>query len=193
MNSSMHEPLQQTLFDAVKFLDAERVPYALIGGLAVSLRGQPRMTADVDLVILADVPRCLVLVRDLEETNFKPLFDDIAEVVQRAFILPLRHRTTSVKVDLALGLSGFEQQIMSRAESLSLAGTEIAVATAEDLLIMKLLAGRPKDDQDIEGLMIAQSSNLDWNYCSSLAAQLSEAVGQDLVTRITALRSRSSL
>ncbi|MGI8981962.1 MAG: DUF6036 family nucleotidyltransferase [Pirellulaceae bacterium] len=192
MNSSMHEPLQQTLFDAVKFLDAERVPYALIGGLAVSLRGQPRMTADVDLVIHADVPRSLALARGLEGTDFKPLFDDVAQVIQKSFILPLRHRTTSVKVDLALGLSGFEQQIMSRAERLSLAGTEIAVATAEDLLIMKILAGRPQDEQDIQGLMIAQGKNLDWKYCTDLAAQLGKALGQDLATRITSLRTKSN-
>lgn len=192
MNSSMHEPLQQTLVDAVKFLDAERVPYALIGGLAVSLRGQPRMTADVDLVILADVPRSLALARGLEGTDFRPLFDDVAQVVQKSFILPLRHRTTNVKVDLALGLSGFEQQIMSRAERLSLAGTEIAVATAEDLLIMKILAGRPQDEQDIQGLMIAQGKKLDWKYCTDLAAKLGEALGQDLATRITSLRTKSN-
>jgi hypothetical protein len=80
MNSAMHEPLQQTLVDAVNFLTAEQVPYALIGGLAVSLRGQPRMTADVDMVILADVPRSLALVRALGGSNFKPLFDGVAEV-----------------------------------------------------------------------------------------------------------------
>ncbi len=187
----MHEPLQQTLFDAVNFLDAERVPYALIGGLAVSLRGQPRMTADVDLVIQADVPRSLALARGLEGTNFRPLFDDVAEVVQKAFILPLRHRVTNVKVDLALGLSGFERQTMARAERLQLAGAEIAVATAEDLLIMKVLAGRPQDDQDIQGLMIAQGKHLDWNYCLYLAAELGEALGQDLVTRISSLQIKS--
>jgi hypothetical protein len=191
MNSNMHEPLKETLVDAVKFLDAERVPYALIGGLAVSLRGQPRVTADVDLVILADVPRSLSLVQGLEQTKFKPLFDRISEVVERTFILPLRHRTTNVKVDLALGLSGFEQQVLSRANRISIAGVEIAVATAEDLLIMKLLAGRPKDDQDIQGLVIAQGKELDWDYCLQLAVNLGEAVGEDLETRLRLLQTQS--
>lgn len=192
MNSNMHEPLKETLVDAVKFLDAQQVPYALIGGLAVSLRGQARMTADVDLVILADVPRGLALANSLSGTNFKPLFDGIADVVEKSFLLPLRHRTTNVKVDLALGLSGFEHRIMARAERLSIGGSQIAVATAEDLLIMKLLAGRPKDEQDIEGLMIAQSRTLDWNYCSQLAKQLGDALGQDLVTRIAALQIKAN-
>ena len=74
MKLAMHEPLQQTLIDAANVLDAEQVPYALIGGMAVSLRAQPRMTADVDMVIGADIPRALNLARALEGTKFRPLF-----------------------------------------------------------------------------------------------------------------------
>ena len=36
----MNEPLQTTLIDAARLLEAEGIPYALIGGLAVSFRGQ---------------------------------------------------------------------------------------------------------------------------------------------------------
>ena len=187
----MDEPLQKTLVDAVNLLEKERLPYALVGGLAVSLRGQPRTTADVDLIVLADVARSLTFLQSLEKTPFEPLFADVAEVVQTAFILPLRHRLTGVKVDLALGLSGFESQAVARAQKVHLGNAEIAVATAEDLLIMKTLAGRPQDDQDLQGLVIAQGQQLDWDYCLSLAAQLGEAVGQDLVTRVTTLRSKS--
>lgn len=187
----MHDPLRTTLADAVGFLEAEGVHYALIGGLAVSLRAQPRATVDVDMVIAADVERSLQLAEALEGTCFRPLFDDVAEVVQKAFILPLRHRLTNVKVDLALGLSGFEQQAVARAERLALAGTTVSVATAEDLLVMKVLAGRPQDDQDVRGLVIAQGDHLDWDYCLRVAADLGEALGQDLVGRVSDLRGSS--
>ena len=127
--------------------------------------------------------------QNLAQTAFKPLFGEVAEVVQQAFILPLRHRVTNVKVDLALGLSGFEQRLLSRAERLSLAGAIVAVATAEDILVMKVLAGRPQDDQDVQGLVVAQGKHLDWSYCLNLARELGEAVGQDLVTRVAALQN----
>lgn len=184
----MHDPLRTTLLDAVAFLQSENIPYALIDGLAVSLRGQPRATADVDMVILADVKRSLLLAAGLEGTNFRPLFEGVAEVVEKAFILPLRHRSTNVKLDLALGLSGFEQQAIGRAERLDLAGTGVAVATTEDLLIMKILAGRPQDDQDVQGLVIAQGDVLDWDYCLRLGAELGEALDLDLIGRISKLR-----
>jgi predicted nucleotidyltransferase len=184
----VNEPLRTTLADAVNLLQAEKVRYALIGGLAVSLRGRPRVTVDVDMVIAADVPRALALAAALDGTSFRPLFDDVSEVVQKAFILPLRHRATGVKVDMAVGLSGFEQQAIARAEYLDIAGTHVSVATAEDLVIMKLLAGRPRDEEDLRGLVIAQGGQMDWDYCHDLAAKLGEAVGQDLVGRLGTFR-----
>jgi hypothetical protein len=90
-------------------LEARGLPGALIGGLAVSLRGQPRMTVDVDLVIAAGVDDALRLITTLPKTPFEPLFAGVEEVGASAFILPLRHRSTGIRVDLAIGMSGFER------------------------------------------------------------------------------------
>lgn len=57
---------------------------------------------------------------------------------------------------------------------------------------MKALAGRPRDDEDLRGLVIAQGANIDWNYCETTAATLGEAIGVDLAGRIRALRSDNS-
>jgi hypothetical protein len=184
------EPLQRTLVDITTLLENERIAFALIGGQATSLRGEARLTADVDMIIAADVERALSLVAKLPTTSFSSLFDDITDVVQRSFILPLRHRTTNIKVDLAVGLSGFERQAVARAEPLDVASCRVPVATAEDLILMKVLAGRPRDDQDLRGLVVAQGAHLDWEYCESTAMQLGEALGIDMLTRIRELRKR---
>lgn len=186
----MNEPLQTTLVDAVRFLQEEGVSFALIGGQATSLRGQERVTADIDMVIAADVEGALSLAAKLPRSAFKPLFDDVEEVIERSFILPLRHRATNIKVDLAVGLSGFERQTVARAEPLEVAGCRIPVATAEDLIIMKALAGRPRDDQDLQGMVIAQGAKIDWAYCESTANELGQAIGLDLIARIRALRQQ---
>jgi Nucleotidyl transferase of unknown function (DUF2204) len=186
----VNEPLQLTLVDAADFLQDHGVAYALIDGLAASLRGQARLTADVDLVMACDVSQALALVEALNASQFMPLFEGVAEVVERSFILPLRHRTTGVKVDLALGLSGFEQLIIQRATLVELGGRDITVAKAEDLIVMKSLAGRPQDDQDLRGIVIAQGDRLDWDYCLRVAADLEESIGQSLVQSIRDLRAR---
>jgi len=184
----VNDPLQTTLADIVQFLEDEGMSYALIGGQATSLRGQERVTADIDMVLAADVAGALSLLPRLDDSPFRPLFDDVADVVQRAFILPLRHRDTNIKVDLAIGLSGFEQQVVARAELLDVAGCKLPVATAEDLILMKTLAGRPRDEQDLRGVVAVQGATLDWDYCESTAAALGEALGIDLLSRIRAIR-----
>lgn len=110
MNCYVNEPLQITLADAVEFLNHHGISYALVGGLAASLRGQTRVTADVDMVLAIDLESALRLIDELSHSKFSLLFDGVAEVVQKSLILPVRHRETGVKVDLAIGLSGFEQQ-----------------------------------------------------------------------------------
>jgi hypothetical protein len=182
------DPLNATLADAADLFEQAGVGYALVGGLASSMRGQPRVTADVDLVIAADVEQAFSIASGLDATPFKPLFEPIDEIVQSAFILPLRHRATGVKVDCALGLSGFERQLLRRAEALDLSGRRIPVASAEDLLVMKALASRPQDLQDMQGIVVASGHRLDWDYCLQVAKDLGEAVDQDLVGPLKRLR-----
>lgn len=188
----MESPLRATLADAVAWLSSRGLPCALIGGLAVSLRGQPRMTVDVDIVVLATIDQALELVADLSTTPFAPLFEGVEDVVRRAFILPLRHRVTGVRLDIALGMSGFERQAVQRATPIVLGAVSIPVVKIEDLLVMKAIAGRPQDEQDIRGLVRAQRGSIDWSECLSLAEQLGSALDIDIVGSLRASRQRAT-
>jgi hypothetical protein len=184
----VNEPLETTLTEVVAFLERQSLPFALIGGQASSLRGEERVTADVDMIVATDIDRVLSLLPEIARTNFRPLFPDPADVIQRAYILPLRHQLTHIKVDLAIALSGFERRAVTRAEIVELAGCQVPVATAEDLIVMKALAGRPRDDDDIRGMFVAQGDRLDWKYCITTAEELGRAVDVDLAGRIRDLR-----
>ena len=59
---------------------------------------------------------------------------------------------------------------------------------SEDLLVMKILAGRPQDELDIRGIVGAQRDHLDWDYCLNIGRELGDALGIDLATTIRALR-----
>lgn len=184
----MERSLRTTLIDALALLGGRGIKAAVIGGLAVSLRGQPRMTVDVDLVVLADVEQALALVCELESTPFLPLFEGVEEVVSRSFILPLRHRSTGVRVDLAIGMSGFERQAVERATAVDLGGTAVPVVTPVDLLVMKAIAGRPRDEDDMRSIIATQGEALDWNACLELGRHLGEAIDIDIVSRLQAAR-----
>lgn len=184
----MDARLWPTLADAVGMLNDRGIRGAVIGGLAVSLRGLPRMTVDVDLVIQADVDAGLRLAKDLTSTPFMPLFAGVEEVVTSAFILPLRHRTTGVRVDVALGMSGFERDAVSRATPVMVGEASIPVVSVEDLLVMKALAGRPQDDADIRGLIDVKRDAINWDRCLATARALGDAIDVDLAGRLEIAR-----
>ncbi len=111
----MKNALQTTLIDIAGELECRHLQYALVGGLAASIRGRMRVTDDIDLVVLCDVDQALELIQSLKATDFTPLFLDVEKVVRSAFLVPLLHQRTGIHLDLSVGVSGFERQIVSRA------------------------------------------------------------------------------
>ena len=184
----MNTPIQTTIADIVDLLNERVIPFALIGGLAVMVRGETRVTVDVDIVAGIDVDKALELLAMLGTSLFMPLFDDVEEIITTAFIMPLRHKNTQVKVDLAIGLSGFERQLIKRATKVEMSGVSIPVATAEDLLVMKVFAERPRDMEDAQRIVQRQGAALDWDYVLEVGGELQHAVSQDIVRQLLNLR-----
>ena len=171
-----------------KELEARQFRYALIGGLAASIRGRIRATEDLDLILLCSLDEGLELVESLRQSRFSALLDDYEEVARSALLLPLIDQDSGIQLDLAIGLSGFEQEIVERADPMMIGDNEIFVATAEDLLVLKMLAGRPQDLQDVMGIVEVQADRLDWQYCLAAATRLEKAISIDLVRQIERLR-----
>ncbi len=186
MSGDVTNNLNVALADLTCWLRSEKIPFAVIGGV----RGEPRFTADVDVIIGLELDDALQLIHRLPGSHFEPLFADIAEVVRTSFILPLRHSETGVKVDAAIGLSGFERNLLARATEMELAGVVAPVATVEDIILMKLVAGRPRDAEDCEKLTQKHGIRLDWPYLSETAQQLEEALAVDLTVALHELRER---
>ncbi len=184
----MKNELQAALHDITEQLESNKIMFCLVGGLASSLRGRIRNTEDVDLVIAVGVDAAIEFLNNLPENLFRPFFPEVELVARTSFILALEHVPTQIPLDLAIGLSGFEQQIVERAQPLVIAERGVPVATAEDLILMKCLAGRPQDMQDISGIVQVQRNSIDWNYCEVIARQLEEAIDISLVETIKKLR-----
>ena len=117
-------------------------------------------------------------------------FPDVAEVVRTAFILPVRHRETQIKIDLAIGLTGFGKRLLERATTVRLPVRLIPVGTAEDLILLKVLAGRPRDMDDVAWIVLRQDTALDWAYLLQTAEELQEAVGQAILSPLRNLRPK---
>ncbi|HEX6095160.1 MAG TPA: nucleotidyl transferase AbiEii/AbiGii toxin family protein [Thermoanaerobaculia bacterium] len=130
----------------------------VVGGVAVSLRGKPRLTKDVDVVVL-DVD-AEALLKSAHAFDLVPRIDDAIEFARHTRVLLLRHSPTHIDIDVSLGALPFEEEIVERSELLDAGAVRVRVASAEDLVIMKAVAGRPRDIADI-GTLIDATPDLD--------------------------------
>ncbi len=146
--------LTSALLDLGAWLDAAGLRAAVIGGVAASLVGRPRLTRDVDcLVVGGDAEH---LLRTAQEFGFRPRIPDATSFALESQVVLLRHETSGVDVDVTLGALPFEEEVVARATRVGVAGVTLPVATAEDLVVMKAVAGRPRDLADIEGILDAR-------------------------------------
>lgn len=148
------------LSDLVKWWQSQHVPGLVIGGLAVALLGRPRLTRDVDVLVLLDEERWPGFLESGSEFGFLPRQPDALAFAQEARVLLLRHQPTGIDVDVVLGCLPFEEEAIARATAVQVAGVSVPLPTPEDLIIMKAVAHRERDLLDIEGLLAAHS-NLD--------------------------------
>jgi predicted nucleotidyltransferase len=121
----------------------------IIGGVAVGFLGKPRFTADVDAVFLLstqEIPQFLEFAR---MENIVPRIQNAEEFATKNRVLLLRHQPTETDIDISLGILPFEEEMVKRGSTKSLANLSIRLPTPEDLIIMKAIAHRPKDLEDI--------------------------------------------
>ena len=136
------------------------IAHAVIGGLAVSARVEPRMTRDVDIVIAATDDRAAEgVVHQLIALGY--VVDAVLEQsapgrLATTRLLPPLLPDSGVVVDLLFASSGIEREVIDSAEPLQILTDAVApVATVGHLLALKLLSvseRRPQDAADLERL-----------------------------------------
>jgi predicted nucleotidyltransferase len=170
-------------------LEARGVPFMLIGGQAVLLHGEPRLTQDVDIT-LGVGPRHLGEVLDVcVELGLDPLPEDVEGFVSRTFVLPASDSASGIRVDLIFSTTPYEAEAIARAVRVSVAGAQVPFSTAEDLIVHKLFAGRPRDLEDVAGVIRRKGPDLDWGNLAEWVERFSDIEGRgDLPSVLEDLR-----
>ena len=117
----------------------------IFGAQAAITHGAARLTADVDITVLLDIDRLTEFIAVLEREGFAVRTPNIESFANETRVVPALHLTSGIPIDVVLGGPGLEQMFAERAEVKDIAGVVVPVATAEDIVAMKILAGREKD------------------------------------------------
>jgi hypothetical protein len=100
--------IQQALAAFVSALAGSKIPWMVIGGIAIIARGVRRMTTDIDAVVRGDRVDVPTLLRLLAKKRIIPRIDDAAAFVRESMVLLLRHDPTGVEFDVSFAWTAFE-------------------------------------------------------------------------------------
>lgn len=156
----------------------------VIGGVAASLLGKPRLTVDIDAVMLLSIDDLPRLIDAATQEGFAPRIPEAEAFAREHRVLLLRHQESGIALDISLGILPFEQEAVQRSTLHDTGTFAIRLPTPEDLIILKAVAHRPKDLLDIQAL-IETNPDLDRERIQYWVCQFAEALDMpDLWTDI---------
>ncbi|MFH1362433.1 MAG: DUF6036 family nucleotidyltransferase [bacterium] len=148
--------------DIFRQLEKEGVQYLLIGGTAVILHGVPRTTADVDLMLNMERNNLLKMVKAMKKLGYQPKVpvnpEELADADKRkqwqeeknmivfSFVHP---DDPFMTIDVMLNSPLDFQESFNRRKVVIKWGATVALASIEDIIKLKEIAGRKQDLSDI--------------------------------------------
>ena len=146
-----------------EWLESAAVPGAIIGGVAASVLGRPRLTEDIDVLVILDRHEWAPFLEAGREFGFAARIDDALDFAETSRVLLLLHQPSGVAIDIVLGALSLEDEIVRGARSVEVAGVCFPLAAPESIVVMKTIAGRARDIADIEGILeVHDELDLDW-------------------------------
>jgi hypothetical protein len=184
------EILAQSIRNIQERLKKADIPSIVIGGVAVALWGEPRVTRDVDLKILLgreEAERLLsVLLQD-----YSPLLPDPLRGLREQAMLFVQD-SAGTRLDLLLADTPYDVQAIQRACITEVEpGAAISVCSPEDLVIYKLVSTRVRDHEDAASVIRRQAEHLDDDYILNWLRQFEQALDDStLVAEFKQLRTK---
>ena len=173
--------LEQALISLSRLLNAEEVPYMVIGGIANLVWGVPRATMDVDVTVWVEEERIPTLIDRLGE-HLRLLPEEPAAFVERTRVLAAE-TTEGIRIDIIFGQLPYEEQAIQRTRPIEFGGVPVLICSPEDLIIHKMVSERPQDRVDVRGIIHRLGPQLDREYIEPILRGLEEDLGRaDLIT-----------
>ena len=157
----------------IDFLNDRHIPYMLIGGLAISVWGEMRVTHDVDFKVSIDMP--LADFRKLVLEHFPARPTNIPVHKLSPYIIHF-WASPEVAADILVSMFDYEKEAIKRAVNAEILGVPVRVCAAEDFIIHKALANREKDWMDVSLILMRQRGKLDLKYIRHWLKQFAEAL-----------------
>lgn len=168
--------LTAVIHDLIDVFDRLGLPYAIMGGIAVRAHGIPRPTYDVDFTLAVPRDRLNELFGTIADRGYTVPDQYVNGWVDTVGGMPLVKVRLyldgrSIDADIFIVETPFQQEVIARRVSAEVEGQTVKLVSAEDLILFKLVASRPRDLLDIQDILFTQGE-LDETYLRRWAGPL---------------------
>ncbi|MFH1222998.1 MAG: nucleotidyl transferase AbiEii/AbiGii toxin family protein [Pseudomonadota bacterium] len=152
-------------------LNKRKIPYMIIGGHAVILYGEPRLTRDIDITLGVDQEKLPELLNVCKKLKFKILPDNVEAFVNKTMVLPVVDTATNIRVEFIFSYTLYEKTALNRVNNVNINGTPVCFASCEDIIVHKIFAQRPRDIEDVKSILL-KNKNIDKKYIRKWLTEL---------------------
>ena len=179
---SVERPVAEVLAAIATAMRRNGLRWYLFGAQAAIIWGRPRFSVDVDITAVIGRSDLDAFLAAMETQGFLLL---TRKFLADRRVLPFVHSKSNVPLDVVVAGPGLEEQFLDRAIGVDISGTVIPVISPEDLIVTKIIAGRPKDIEDVRGVLQERLDSLDLERVRSLLHLIEQALSQsDLVSTL---------
>jgi hypothetical protein len=173
------------------FCEVQGWKFCFLGGIALQRWGEPRVTQDIHVMLWTGFGNEETFIHPLIE-QFKARIEDAESFALKSRVLLLQSEH-NIGMDIALGALDFEALVVERASIYEFfPEITLRICSAEDLIIYKAFADRPRDWGDIEGVILRQQGRLDWDYISEQLTPLVLLKEQpDILEKLQKLKAKA--
>jgi predicted nucleotidyltransferase len=163
-------------------LKESSIDYMVIGGQALLIYGEPRLTKDVDITLGVGTDRVKDVLSLMKKSGWKVLVEEPEKFTKETMVLPCADPSTGIRMDFIFSFTDYEKQAILRAKQIAIGQEKVFFASPEDLVIQKMVAGRPRDLEDIK-TVLAKNPGLDFGYIQTWLRQFEELLTQPFLER----------
>ncbi len=153
------------------------IPYMVIGGQAVLLYGEPRLTRDIDIALGIGVEELIKIKKISRMMGLKILVNNDEEFVARTMVLPVLDKESGIRIDFTFSHSPYEKKAIGRAKDVKLGRTPVKFASLEDLVIHKVIAGRARDLEDVRSVLL-KNPKYDSHYIEKWLSEFDQSLAE---------------
>ncbi len=160
-------------------LDAVAIEHAFGGAIALAYYGTPRGTTNIDLNVFVTTDYVYALAKVFEKLGAEKLDRNaLSTLDQRG---QLRIQWGHTPIDVFFTYDDFHDSCAKRVRQVPFAGTDISILSPEDLIVFKVVYGRPKDFRDLREVLLCMGEQLDANYMGAWLDRFLEPTDERMV------------